>query len=164
MFGVLNFRLRRVLGVLTLILITCVVEAGDRPLTFEDLMKFRQIRNASISEDGAWVAYVLVPDRGDSEGVVRSTTTNALFRIERGSEPVISADGQWVAAAITPTLEEGEKVRAKRRKSGSRNDDDKPQNGMSLLDLGTGTEQRIEKVEAFAFSDDGGWLAFRHCE
>jgi dipeptidyl aminopeptidase/acylaminoacyl peptidase len=164
MFGVLNFRLRRVLGVLTLILITCVVEAGDRPLTFEDLMKFRQIRNASISEDGAWVAYVLVPDRGDSEGVVRSTTTNALFRIERGSEPVISADGQWVAAAITPTLEEREKVRAKRRKSGSRNDDDKPQNGMSLLDLGTGTEQRIEKVEAFAFSDDGGWLAFRHCE
>ena len=78
-------------------------EAGERSLTFEDLMKFRQIRDASISEDGQWVAWALVPDRGDGEVVVRSTTSERRIDIERGSEPVFSADGLWVAASITPS-------------------------------------------------------------
>ena len=154
-------------SVLVLAIITSAVglEAGDRPLTFEDLMKFRQIRNPTISEDGAWVAYALVPDRGDGETEVRSVTAEALFRIERGDSPVISADGLWVAAAITPTLEEREKDQKKKGKEGpGKNDDDKPKKGLSLLDLRTGSEQRIEKVEAFAFSDDGRWLAFKHYE
>ena len=157
--------LRVVLGLVAGLVFTCVVEGGDRALTFEELMKFRQIRDASISDDGAWIAYALVPDRGDGEAVVRSTATEATFRIERGSEPLISADGRWVAAAITPTLEEREKAEAKRSKKASgKNDDERPKSGLSLLNLDDGSEERIEKVEAFAFSDDGGWLAFRHCE
>jgi dipeptidyl aminopeptidase/acylaminoacyl peptidase len=144
---------------------TGVLDAGDRALTFEDLMKFRQIHNASVSEDGAWVAYGLAPDRGDGEAVMRSTASDTLFRIERGEEPVISADGLWVAAFITPTLEEREKAKAKQgKKNGEKKDDDKPKNGLSLLDLRDGSEERIEKVEAFAFSDDGLWLAFKHYE
>jgi dipeptidyl aminopeptidase/acylaminoacyl peptidase len=142
-----------------------VLHAGDRPLTFEDLMKFRQIQDPSISEDGAWVAFALVPDRGDGEAVVRSTTTETHYRIERGEGPVISADGLWVAAAITPTLEEREKAKAKKSGKGAgKNDDDKPKNGLSLLDLRDGSEQRIDMVEAFAFSDNGRWLAFKHHE
>jgi len=141
------------------------LHAGDRPLTFEDLMKFRQIQDASISEDGAWIAYALVPDRGDGEVVVQSTTSDTLFRIERGEHPVISADGLWVAAAITPTLEESEKAKAKQGKKGGGEDgDEKPKKGLSLLDLRDGSEQRVEKVEAFAFSDSGRWLAFKHYE
>jgi dipeptidyl aminopeptidase/acylaminoacyl peptidase len=159
-----DLRKRCVFGLVTTLAATISIEAGDRPLSFEDLMKFRQIRDASISEDGTWVAYSLVPDRGDGEAVVRSTATGGTFRIERGSKALISADGRWVAAAILPTLEEREKAAAKRAKKGSGRDDDKPKNGLSVLDLGTGSEERVEKVEAFAFSDDGRWLAFRHCE
>jgi dipeptidyl aminopeptidase/acylaminoacyl peptidase len=164
MFFNLDSRRRVVLVVLAAVLaLTSVGQAGDRPLTFEDLMKFRQIRDASISKDGAWMAYALVPDRGNGEAVVRSTTDRAQFRIARGSKPVISADGRWVAAAIAPTLEEREKARAKAaKKGGKKNDDDKPKNGLSLLDLRTGAEERIEKVEEFAFSDDGRWIAFKH--
>ena len=102
MFSHLNFRSRIFVAVFAIVASTFVVEAGDRPLTFEDLMKFRQIRDASISEDGAWVAYALVPDRGDGEAVVRSTSAEGVFRIERATKPLISADGRWVAAAISP--------------------------------------------------------------
>mgnify|MGYP001826256743 CR=1 FL=1 len=111
----------------TVVLGAFAAEAGERPLTFEDLMKFRQIRAATISEDGEWVAYALVPDRGDGEAVARSTTSEREFRVERGSGPVFSADGRWVAASITPSLEEREKAEAKGKKKGSaKNDDEKP--------------------------------------
>jgi hypothetical protein len=129
-------------------------------LTFEELMQFRQIRGAQISADGGWIAYALVPDRGDGEAVVRSSVSSIEYRIERGSSPRISADGRWVAAAISPSLEEREKAQDK--KGQGKGDDDKPQKGLSVVDLRTGSELRIEKVEAFAFSDDGRWLAYRH--
>jgi hypothetical protein len=159
-------QLRRLVSVLVAFLTgAAVLHAGDRALTFEDLMKFRQIQGASISENGAWIAYTLVPDRGNGEAVVQSTALDTLFRIERGEAPVISNDGFWVAAAITPTLEEREKAKTKEDEKGAeKNDDDEPKKGMSLLDLRDGSEQRVEKVEAFAFSDSGRWLAFKHYE
>jgi dipeptidyl aminopeptidase/acylaminoacyl peptidase len=158
----LDFRFRCVVLVVAL---ACAftVEAGEYPVTFEDLMKFHQIRDASLSEDGKWVAYSLVPDRGDGEVVVRSAASEREFRIERGTDPVFSADGLWVAASITPSLEERDKAQAKSEKRGSgKKDDDKPKPGLSILDLRSGSEERIEEVEAFAFSDDGRWLVFKH--
>ena len=161
-----NLQPRHLVSVLIVLLAgSAVLLAGDHPLTFEDLMKFRQIQDPSISEDGAWVAYGLAPDRGDGEAIVRSTISDTAFRIERGEGPEISADGRWVAAAISPTLEEREKAKAQRGKNGNgKDDDDKPKNGLSLVDLRDGSEQRIEKVEAFGFSDDGRWIAFKHYE
>jgi hypothetical protein len=159
----LTLRTWLVVGVLLATLsVAAMAEAGDRPLTFEELMKFRQIRDAVISEDGQWVAYALVPDRGDQEVVVRSTSNDSAFRIERGSGPVISADGRWVAAAITPTLEEREKARAKKGSNGGDDNDEKPKEGLSLLDLQTGVEERFEKVKTFSFSEGGRWLAAKH--
>jgi dipeptidyl aminopeptidase/acylaminoacyl peptidase len=160
------FRPRHLVAVIVIFLVGAAgVHGGDRPLTFEDLMKFRQIRSPSISEDGAWVTFALIPDRGDGEVVVQSTISDDLFRIERGEEPVISSDGLWVAAAITPTLEEREKAKAKKGEAGAgKNSDDGPKNGLSLLDLRDGSEERVAEVEAFALSENGRWLAFKHSE
>ena len=144
--------------------VSAVVDAGDRPLTFTDLMKLRQIQAAVLSKDGAWVAYGLVPDRGDGETVVRSTAGDTEYLIERGSDPEFSADGRWVAATIEPTLEEREKANDKKSKNENGNDDDKPKKGLSILDLKTGAEERIENVEASAFSEDGRWLAYQHTQ
>ena len=163
MFDLRHF-LPRFSILLVLVAAAVVVDAGDRPLTFSDLMKLRQIQGAVISKDGAWIAYALVPDRGDGEAVVRSTSGDTEYLIERGGEPVISANGLWVAAAIEPTLEEREKAQGKKKKNGGGKDDDKPKKGLSLLNLKTGAEERIEKVEAFAFSEDGRWLAYKHYE
>ena len=141
--------------------------AGDQELTFSDLMKFRQIEGAVVSDDGEWVAYGLVPDRGDGETVVRSVSAATEFRIERGSDPKITADGRWAVAFISPTLEESEKAKAKKAKMGKTGpgkEDDKPKKGLALVNLLTGDEERLEKVKAFVLSDNGRWLAYRHYE
>ena len=76
------FQLRHLVAVLAVFAVwAAALHAGDKPLTFEDLMKFRQIQNASISENGVWIAYALVPDRGDGEAVAQSTTSGTVFRI-----------------------------------------------------------------------------------
>ena len=152
--------------VLVLVCSAAAAGAGDRPLTFLDLMQFRQIDGTVISADGSWVAYVLDPDRGDGEVVVRSTVSQTEYRIERGAAPAISRDGRWAVAAITPTLQEREKAaegrgRKKGRDKDGGEDADKPKKGLSIVNLADGGEVRIDEVESFALSDDGRWLAYQ---
>jgi len=133
------------------------VAAGTKPLEFRDLMQLRTIREATISDDGTWVAYALWPDRGDGEAVARSIDGSAEYRIPRGSAPVISADSRWVAAVVKPTLEETEKSKDEDEK-------DQPKSGLALLDTGDGSLVEVDRVERFAFSKDGHWLAYLHFE
>ena len=128
--------------------------AGQDPgqLTFQDLMKVRQIRQPSISPDGRWVALAAVPDRGDGEGLVYATNGDIVHTVPRGAGPVISPDNRWVAFRIEPTFEDRETAHG----------DDRPQPGLALLDLRSGGVEEWEDVRTFAFSGDGKWLARLH--
>ncbi|MCP4660110.1 MAG: hypothetical protein GY856_32310, partial [bacterium] len=130
--------------------------AGDKPLTYAELMKFRTLHDAVISKRGHWVAYGLVPDR---EAVVRSVESTTEYRIERGSGPQISADERWAAAAVEPPLDEREKSEGENGEQGDK--EDPPKKDLALLDLRDGSVIRFETVEAFAFSEDGRWLAYK---
>jgi dipeptidyl aminopeptidase/acylaminoacyl peptidase len=122
-----------------------------KPLTVQDIMKFKHIRNPVISEDGGWIAYGTQPDRGDGDARIHSFKTNKVYTVERGTRPVISKNSRWVAMIVRPGAVELEKAKKK-----------KPKQGMALLETSTGTISQLEKVERFAFSDDSNWLAYNH--
>ncbi|MCP3982591.1 MAG: S9 family peptidase [bacterium] len=138
-----------------------VAPSGTEPLTFGELMKFRQIENASISKDGGWIAYTLRPDRGEGEAVARAVDGGAEHRIERGSAPELSSDSRWMAATILPTQKERDEVAAK---NGEGEDDDGPRNGLSYVSLADGVETRVEEIESFELSEDGRWIVWKHHE
>ena len=121
---------------------------SGRAMTFQDVMQFRAIKSPVLSEDGAWVAYAAVPDRGDGELIVRETKGKTHYSVERGAKPKISADGKWVAAELKPPAEKLLKSKKK-----------KPKSGMALLSTGTGAVQQFQNVKRFIFSNDGRWLA-----
>ena len=136
-----------------LLLAAAAGAAADRPLTFEDLMRFKTISHPVISEGGGVVAYNADPDRGDGGVVVHVLANAKRYEIPLGSRPVISSDGRWVAATLEPGF-------AEREAAGDRKDDVK--RGMALLDVTSGRIVRAERVERFAFSDDARWLAILH--
>lgn len=147
---------RATLFVLALVL--CTPTAGHaqekRPLTFVELMQFRQIENLALSRDGAWVAFTAMPDRGDPEVIVRSTDGATRYVVPLGSHPKISADSRWVAARRNPSFEETETAKP----------DERSKNGLLLLDTSSGETIELDDVRAFEFSDDGRWLAIHFFE
>jgi dipeptidyl aminopeptidase/acylaminoacyl peptidase len=124
---------------------------GKKILTFEDVMKFKEIHDPVISEDGMWIAYNARPDRGDGEVVVHGLQNGARFVIERGSRPQISKNAKWVAMMVRPKAVDLEKTQK-----------DKPRDGLALLFTNTGEITVFEKVQNFAFSDDSRWMAYLH--
>lgn len=125
-----------------------------KALTFTDLMKIRQIENASLAADGRWLAFTAQPDRGDPEVVVRSTRGAQHYVVALGSNPAISKDGAFVAMRLNPTLEATEAAKA----------GDAPRRGMALLATATGAVTEFPEVQSFAFSPDGAWLAYHRYE
>src|SRR5690606_32656822 len=76
-----------------------------RTLGLEDLLSWKSIRFPTFSNDGRWMAYVLAPNEGDAEFVVRATTEGAAeTRIPIGEAPsgfggaagvAISGNNRW---------------------------------------------------------------------
>jgi hypothetical protein len=122
-----------------------------KPLTLQDMMKFKSIQNPGISEKGDWVIYNTSSDRGNGEAIAYSVNTGKTFTIPRGDKPIITKDSRWVAAVIQPDAQELEKASKK----------EKPKPGMALLDNFSGEIISVEKVKGFTFSDDSQWLVYR---
>jgi len=121
-------------------------EAGT--LTFQDLMRVRQVQQPSISADGGWVALAAVPDRGDGEVLVYSTDGRIRYSVPMGAGPVISADGLWVGMRLEPSFEARETAEG----------GDAPRPGLALLDTRSGEVMEWEGIRRFGFSGDGKWL------
>ena len=51
--------------------------SAGRQLTLDDLLTWKSIRTPALSNDGKWFAYVLGPNEGDAEVVVRATSAGA---------------------------------------------------------------------------------------
>ena len=126
-------------------------QTGKKVLTFEDIMKFKEIRSEHISADGALVVYAAAPGRGDGQAYVHHVKSGKVFKIDRGQNPVIAKGARWVAVAVAPGTVET--AMAKK---------EKPQKGMALLDTGSGNILNFEDITSFAFSADGAWLAYQH--
>ncbi|MEK6406453.1 MAG: prolyl oligopeptidase family serine peptidase [Acidobacteriota bacterium] len=152
---------------------------SKRPLTHNDYDGWRAIQGQSLSRDGKFVVYALVPQDGDGEVVVRNLATGAEWRHTRGAQPVnppqrspeaepaagpppfggrpvFTADSRFVAFQIQPAKAETEKAKKEKKKP-----EEMPKNAMGIMDLRTGEVTRIDRVKSFQVPEEGtGVIAY----
>ena len=133
-----------------------------RPLQLQDILDWKNIRQAAISDDGQWFAYQLGPVEGDGQVVVRSLADQAKpqeRRFAAGEIPsfgpgwhlAFSPDSRWLAFVTYPDSA------AKKKAAKSK---DKPKNKAVLIDLQGDDEVEFEKVKSVRFAGErGGWVA-----
>ncbi|MDH5234874.1 MAG: prolyl oligopeptidase family serine peptidase [Gemmatimonadota bacterium] len=130
-------------------------QPAKRPLGLEDLLSWKGIRFPTLSNDGRWMAYLLAPNEGDAEFVVRSTAAGATeTRVAIGEPPsgfggggaiAISGNGRWAAYTVYPNAEDAKKARKDRRTLPTR---------VGVIELATGTKREFERVRSFRFAGD----------
>ena len=124
---------------------------AQEQFTFEDVLQFEDIKSPVLSADGEWVAYGIWPEIGDGEVRIKSVDGSREYVIERGHNPQISKDGAWAGAIIHSPYIEAENA-----------GEDKPKNGLVLLNTENGDTLSLDAVESFEFSNDGQWAIVRH--
>ncbi len=121
-----------------------------RALTVTDIMKFKEIKDVQISDDGNWIAYSAVPDRGAITGYVKSVSSDISYEIAEGVKPVLSKDSHWVIFTRAISLLENEKSSEKEKK--------KLKPGLVLLNAQTGKQSTFKRVKSAAFSGDSQYV------
>lgn len=133
-----------------------------------DVAFWKNIRNATTSYDGTWFAYLLAPNEGDAEVVLRPTAAREKeWRVAVGEPPVaagpfgapgepplvISGDARWAVITTYPRAADAKKLRKERKPL---------QNGATLVNLATGERRDFDKVRRAVFaSERPNWLVMQ---
>ena len=153
-----------------------------RPLTHQDYDGWRSIQGQTISRDGKFIGYALIPQDGDGEIVVRNLATGAEWRHRRGWRPptpapdgetpgppaalaqagrvsriFFTADSRFAAFTIEPSKDDVLKARKEKKPQ-----DAMPKNALGIMDLSNGQVTRVERVRSFQTPEDSaGWIAYQ---
>src|SRR5262245_15285336 len=155
---------------------------AKRPLTHQDYDSWRSIQGQTLSRDGKFIGYALIPQDGDGEIVVRNLATGAEWRHRRGWRPptpasdgetpaapaalaqagrlsrvFFTADSRFAAFTIEPSKDDVLKARKEKKSQ-----DAMPKNALGIMDLSNGQVTRVERVKSFQTPEEGaGWIAYQ---
>ena len=158
--------------------------SAGRQLSVNDLLGWKGIRTPALSNDGKYFAYVLAPNEGDAEVIVRSTAAGAnemRFPIGDaagggggagrggGGTPTVSISGnnKWVAflefASSAQAAGRGGRGGRGGAPAAAPAAAGAAQTKLAVVNLADGTKREFENVRAFRFAGDkSDWLAVHH--
>ncbi len=124
---------------------------GKKKFGFKEAIQFPALRNPTISSDGRWVAYSLVPNWGDSKSVLINVEDNSKYEFERCTEPKFSFNSRWLVFKHNPKFTDIENA-----------EDEKPQSGVMLVNLLNQKREVFEKASSYVFSNNSKWLVIKY--
>ena len=139
---------------------------APHPVEVRDILAWKRTQAASLSPNGQWFAYQLVPNEGDAEVIVRNLKDGKEQRFAIGEladtggfafgpqvvrDPIFSADSNWLAFSVNPSAKESKALKKQRKPL---------QKKVWLVELSTAKKTEFEKARAFAFNGEKAtWLA-----
>lgn len=124
---------------------------------------WRTIGNRAISADGRWVHYTLDLENADGELVLAEVATGRELRIPRGARPTFTPDGAHALFTIRPSRDAAVAAGGTRA-NGRAGNAASPPDTLGIVNLATGTVERIADVQGWRLPSDpapeaGDWVA-----
>ncbi|MFL5606079.1 MAG: hypothetical protein ACJ8AD_06505, partial [Gemmatimonadaceae bacterium] len=155
-------------GILSLAHVGSAQTGSKRALSPDDWDRWRSIAGTTVSADGKWVAYSVVPQVGDGELVVRATEGTREWRVPRGFigrpqlvagfqggdsstapvPPAFTRDGRWVVTQTSLPRAEYEAARRKAPRA-------TPRSGLAIVSVADGQVTPIARVRSFKVPREG---------
>ncbi|MEM9932312.1 MAG: prolyl oligopeptidase family serine peptidase [Bacteroidota bacterium] len=139
--------MNRLLFLLLPFLLPCMLFSQNVPkkvLGHEELISWKKIRNVSISTDGKWVSYRLVPDEGDPSMVLINTKTQAEKTFPRVKKGGFTYDASHLVFLTSPPQDSLKALKRKKTKK-----DDLPKDTLYVLNLENQTSTTVANVSSF---------------
>jgi|YNPBryunderm2012_1023409.scaffolds.fasta_scaffold00043_28 dipeptidyl aminopeptidase/acylaminoacyl peptidase len=127
-------------------------KASLRPIELQDILSWKTISFGQISSDGRWLLYVLTPNEGDSELLIKEIEGKKEYRFNLGQVSrnfnegiIISEDSNWVSFLTYPSTQEMKKLRREKKRVEPR---------AFLVNLNSGEKTEWTKIRRIAFSGE----------
>jgi len=166
----------RAFGICLALSLAAFAAPPKRALTHKDYDGWRSISSPTLSRNGEWLAYSLMPQEGDGDLVVKNLKSGKETRYVVGTLPpppipdptateeppargirvLFTSDNQWLSATTYPLKADTEKARKERKRP-----DEMPKTGLLIVKLSNGEATRIDRVKSMQVPSKGGpWVAY----
>ena len=136
--------------ILILLLLSVSISYAKKAITFEDIMKFKNLTSPMLTDNGSWFTYRLDKQRGNNIYVLQSLESDKKIEIEKGSYSLYSQDTKWFA--IKTEVDVIKQLNPEKFK------DEKPD--LELINTSSDYRKTIEDVSSFRLAKNGKWLAY----
>ena len=117
---------------------------------------WKSVGERTISNNGKFVVYTIVPQEGDGSLVVTNLESGNTMEVARGYAPQISQDNKYVFFKIKSRYQDTRQARIKKKKP-----EEMPKDSLGMITLGTDLITKIPLVKSFKAPEKGsGWVAY----
>ncbi len=153
----LTYRTRTLLIAAAVVFGSCISFAQKKPIDHSVYDGWQSVQGNTLSANGKWLLYRVVPQEGDATVEVKSVAGDKNYSFARGALPSFSKDGNFVASIVVPPLADTKKARRAKAKP-----EDMPKNSLLILNLQSGEKTEIPRVTSFSIAaDDSGWILYK---
>ncbi|MCY7291474.1 MAG: hypothetical protein LH615_04755, partial [Ferruginibacter sp.] len=139
-----------------LIICDCATAQQKKPLTHNIYDGWKSVGERTISNNGAYAVYTILPQEGDGLLVIKELSTGKTNLLQRGYGAIISTDSRFVFYKIKPVFQDTRQARIKKKKP-----DEMPKDSFAIAILGTDSILKIALVKSFKAPQKGkDWLAY----
>lgn len=136
--------------IVLLLLFSTSLTQAKRAITFEDILKFKNLTSHHITDNGSWITYRLDVQRGNNTYILQSLETDKKFEFERGNHSQYSQDTKWFV--VKTDIDVIKQLNPEKYK------DEKP--GIEIVNTLTDYRKNIDDVSNFRLAKNGKWLAY----
>lgn len=129
-----------------------------RPLDHEDYDRWNRIQQESLSPDGRWLQYRIVPGKGDATLHLVDVDGGATHAFIQGTGARFSRDSRFFVVRVQPT----EAAREALSEAGNARSAEPLRDSLVVLDLATGTRTGFDRVRAFNVPTESREWIFMH--
>jgi dipeptidyl aminopeptidase/acylaminoacyl peptidase len=118
--------------------------AQKKVLDHTSFDSWEAIKEVSLHPNGIFVVYVIAPQEGDGNLLIRNKLTNKEIAIPRGTQGVFTEDGQFFIAKIRPSFAALRKAKIDKKKA-----EEMPKDSLVIVTLTTGELIKMDSVKSF---------------
>ncbi|MCK5820600.1 MAG: S9 family peptidase [Bacteroidales bacterium] len=141
---------------LFLLFVSITINAQERPLTGDDILKWNKITEQRISNDGKYVVYKTQPWKGDPTLYITDSKSNELMKIDCGTRSVITENSKYVVFTIQPKSKELRALKLKKTKK-----DKMPMATLGVYNLETSEIDTFPRMKSFQLPAKWTCLAYQ---
>lgn len=121
---------RTIIIAILLILSALQLPAQKKTLDHDVYDSWQSVSSTSITDDGKYLTYSIVPQEGDRELVIVEIETGKELRVPRGGAASFTSDGKWAIFSIRAPFKETRAARIAKKKS-----DEMPKDSAAIVKL-----------------------------
>ena len=134
---------------MTLILSALQLAAQKRALDHDVYDSWQSVSSTSITDDGKYLSYSIVPQEGDRELVIVEIASGKELRVPRGGVASFTSDGQWAVFTIRAPFKETRAAKIAKKKS-----DEMPKDSAAIVRLSTFELTKLPETSSISLPVD----------